>query len=83
VIHYEPWWNPAAQAQATDRAHRIGQTRPVLAVQLVVAGSVEERILRLQERKRALADAILAGDAATVHGLELRDVEDLLAPLAS
>src|SRR5438045_5239185 len=59
VIHYDPWWNPAAQAQATDRAHRIGQTRPVFVSQLIVAGSVEERMLTLQRRKRNLADAII------------------------
>ena len=59
VIHYDPWWNPAAQAQATDRAHRIGQTKPVFVYNLIVAGSVEERMLALQRHKRALADAIL------------------------
>jgi len=60
VIHYDPWWNPAAHAQATDRAHRIGQTRPVFVYNLIVAGSVEERMLGLQRRKRLLADGILA-----------------------
>jgi SNF2 family DNA or RNA helicase len=59
VIHYDPWWNPAAQAQATDRAYRIGQTRPVFVHSLIVAGSVEERMLALQRRKRNLADAII------------------------
>ncbi|MEM9693114.1 MAG: DEAD/DEAH box helicase, partial [Myxococcota bacterium] len=59
VIHYDPWWNPAAQAQATDRAYRIGQKSPVFVYNLIVAGSVEERMLRLQERKRQLASAIL------------------------
>ena len=51
VVHYDPWWNPAAQAQATDRAYRIGQTRPVFVHNLYVAGSVEERVLALQQRK--------------------------------
>ncbi|HEY5937958.1 MAG TPA: DEAD/DEAH box helicase, partial [Kofleriaceae bacterium] len=59
VIHYDPWWNPAAQAQATDRAHRIGQTKPVFVHDLIVAGSVEERMLGLQRHKRLLANAIL------------------------
>ncbi len=80
VIHYEPWWNPAAQAQATDRAHRIGQTNPVFVHNLIVSGSVEERMLRLQERKRHLADTILG---ATSGGANLSedDVDDLFAPL--
>jgi superfamily II DNA or RNA helicase len=81
VIHYEPWWNPAAQAQATDRAHRVGQTQPVFVHSLIVSGSVEERMLRLQEKKRHLADAILA-DAPTLPALSEEDVEGLFAPLA-
>jgi superfamily II DNA or RNA helicase len=80
VIHYDPWWNPAAQAQATDRAYRIGQTRPVFVYNLVVAGSVEERMLALQQRKRQLADGILARDEAGL-GLTPREVDGLLAPL--
>ena len=82
VIHYDPWWNPAAQAQATDRAYRIGQTRPVFVYNLIVAGSVEERMMGLQRRKQNLADSILcAGDPS----LELTedDVDDLFAPLSS
>jgi SNF2 family DNA or RNA helicase len=81
VIHYDPWWNPAAQAQATDRAYRIGQTRPVFVYNLIVAGSVEERMLELQRRKQALADGLLAaGDHGRVE-LSEREVEDLFAPL--
>ena len=80
VIHFDPWWNPAAQAQATDRAYRIGQTRPVFVYNLIAAGSVEERILQLQRRKRKLADAILGG-GEVAGGLDLQDVEDLFAPL--
>ena len=80
VIHYDPWWNPAAQAQATDRAHRIGQTKPVFVHDLIIAGSVEERMLGLQRHKRDLANAILDhGKRATT--LSERDVDDLLAPL--
>ncbi len=81
VIHFDPWWNPAAQAQATDRAYRIGQTRPVFVYNLIVAGSVEERMMGLQRRKKNLADSILgAGDP----NLELTegDVDDLFAPLS-
>lgn len=81
VIHYDPWWNPAAQAQATDRAYRIGQTRPVFVYNLIVEGSVEARMMGLQRRKQNLADSILcAGDPS----LELTedDVDDLFAPLS-
>lgn len=54
VVHYDPWWNPAVEAQATDRAHRIGQTRKVQSIKLIGAGTVEEKVLQLQEEKRAL-----------------------------
>jgi superfamily II DNA or RNA helicase len=81
VIHYDPWWNPAAQNQATDRAYRIGQKRPVFVYKLIVAGSVEERMLGLQQRKQNLADAILSGHAGSTR-LRPEDVEDLFAPLA-
>jgi SNF2 family DNA or RNA helicase len=82
VIHYDPWWNPAAQAQATDRAHRIGQTKPVFVHDLIVAGSVEERMLGLQKHKRKLADAILSNGSTAPGVLTERDLDDLLAPLA-
>ncbi len=84
VIHYDPWWNPQAQEQANDRAYRIGQTKPVFVYDLFVAGSVEERILALQSKKRRLADALLKGaplmadDGPFSEG----DVETLFAPLA-
>jgi superfamily II DNA or RNA helicase len=81
VIHYDPWWNPAAQAQATDRAHRIGQTKPVFVHDLIAAGSVEERMLSLQKHKRALASAILDNGQAGTGALSERDIDDLLAPL--
>jgi superfamily II DNA or RNA helicase len=64
VIHYDPWWNPAVQSQATDRAHRIGQDKPVFVYSLVCAGTIEERILQLQSSKRDLAEAVLAGGEA-------------------
>jgi superfamily II DNA or RNA helicase len=81
VIHYDPWWNPAAQAQATDRAHRIGQTKPVFVHDLIVAGSVEERMLSLQRHKRLLATAILDKGNTANATLSERDLDDLLAPL--
>jgi hypothetical protein len=78
VFLCDPWWNPAVEAQAADRTHRIGQTRPVFVYRLVAAGTVEERILALQDSKRALMDAAL-GDGAAAAGLTK---EDLLALLA-
>jgi superfamily II DNA or RNA helicase len=80
VVHYDPWWNPAAQAQATDRAYRIGQKRPVFVHNLVVAGSVEERVLMLQEKKRWLSTTLL-GDAGCASPLSEGDVDALFAPL--
>jgi SNF2 family DNA or RNA helicase len=61
IFILDPWWNPAVEDQAADRAHRIGQTRPVFVYRLVTQDTVEERILALQARKRALADAALDG----------------------
>jgi superfamily II DNA or RNA helicase len=80
VVHFDPWWNPAAQAQATDRAYRIGQTRPVFVHNLYVAGSVEERVLQLQERKRWLSTSLL-GDGGASAPLNAEDIEALLAPI--
>jgi SNF2-related domain/Helicase conserved C-terminal domain len=80
VVHYDPWWNPAAQAQATDRAYRIGQRRPVFVHSLYVAGSVEERVLLLQQKKRWLSMSIL-GDSGPETALDEHDVDALFAPL--
>src|SRR6185369_14422340 len=83
VIHYDPWWNATAQSQATDRAYRIGQTRPVFVYNLIVAGSVEERMLRLQQKKRELANALLkAAPSADASPLTYGEIEDLFSPLA-
>lgn len=81
VIHADPWWNPAVEEQASARAHRIGQDRPVFVYRLVVAGSIEERMLELQARKLALADAVLGADAAEPAKFTAEDLELLLAPL--
>ena len=78
VIHFDPWWNPAVEEQAADRAHRIGQDKPVFVYRLVAAGTVEERILALQAKKRALADSALAG-AAAAASLTRDDLLSLLA----
>jgi superfamily II DNA or RNA helicase len=80
VIHYDPWWNASAQAQATDRAHRIGQENPVFIYNLIVSGSVEERMMVLQQRKRWLSESLLDGTAASFLK-DRGEVEHLLAPL--
>ena len=80
VIHYDPWWNPAAEAQATDRAHRIGQSKPVFVYKLIAQGTVEERMLELQERKRTLAAGLYAGASGSPLALTAADLERLLAP---
>ena len=80
VIHYDPWWNPAAEAQATDRAYRIGQTKPVFVHRLICAGTVEERIQKLQVDKAKLADDLLAG-ANKATSPDEKTLKELLAPL--
>jgi SNF2 family DNA or RNA helicase len=84
VIHYDPWWNPAVENQATDRAHRIGQTQSVWVVKLVAQGTIEERILALQERKAQLAGSLYSGSAARKEPLFTEsDLAELLQPLSS
>jgi len=79
VFLLDPWWNPAVEAQAIDRTHRIGQTRPVFAYRLVARDTVEEKILALQAGKRALADAILTEDKSLIGELKAEDIELLLS----
>jgi superfamily II DNA or RNA helicase len=79
VIHFDPWWNPAVEEQATSRAHRMGQSRSVQAYKLIAAGTVEEKIQALQSRKRELFEASLGGDEAFVEKLTGEDLEELLA----
>jgi superfamily II DNA or RNA helicase len=78
VYLLDPWWNPAVEAQAIDRAHRIGQTRSVIATRLVARDTVEEKILELQASKRALADAILGQDQGVLAGIGRAELEVLL-----
>ncbi len=78
VVHFDPWWNPAVEAQATDRAHRIGQTRVVTSYKLITRGTVEEKILRLQERKRATLAALL-GEESLAEALDWNEIQELLA----
>ncbi|CAB3803698.1 RNA polymerase-associated protein RapA [Paraburkholderia ultramafica] len=81
VIHYDPWWNPAAENQATDRAHRLGQEKPVFVYKLIAAGSIEEKIVELQEQKAGLADSILSEDAAGAAKFSDDDLDALFAPM--
>jgi superfamily II DNA or RNA helicase len=78
VIHLDPWWNPAVEAQATDRAHRIGQTRNVTVYRLLTRGTVEERVRRMQERKRAVIDAATGDSGSAPSNWTRRDLEELL-----
>jgi superfamily II DNA or RNA helicase len=81
VIHYDPWWNPAAEAQASDRAHRIGQDKPVIVYRLITAGTVEERIEAMKARKAELAAAVLAGGGTSERlRFDQGDLDALLAP---
>jgi len=77
VIHYDPWWNPAVEDQATDRTHRIGQTKAVISYKLITRGTVEEKILALQKRKRELAAGVLGGDEEVAKALSEQDIEEL------
>ena len=79
VFLLDPWWNPAVEAQAVDRAHRIGQTRPVFAYRLIARDTVEEKVLELQKTKRDLADAILNEDNGLIRNLKREDLELLLS----
>ena len=77
VIHYDPWWNPAVEDQASDRAHRIGQTKSVFVYKLIAADTVEERIVELQERKAALASLALSEDGMALPAMDADDIDFL------
>jgi len=83
VIHYDPWWNPAVERQATDRAHRIGQDKPVFVYKLLTEGTVEEKIAELQARKQGLSDAVLGGAEQAAAEFGEAELADLFAPLSS
>ena len=78
VIHYDPWWNQAAQNQATDRAHRIGQVHKVTVYNLISKGTIEEKILEMQKNKQQLADNILGNDRVNSSNLSKEDLLGLL-----
>jgi SNF2 family DNA or RNA helicase len=79
IFLLDPWWNPAVESQAIDRAHRIGQTRPVFAYRLIARDTVEEKVLQLQAQKRALADAIITADNSLIRDLGREELELLLS----
>ena len=79
IFLLDPWWNPAVEAQAIDRAHRIGRMQPVVAYRLIARDTVEEKILELQAHKRELADSIISEDNSTLRKLEVEDLEMLLS----
>jgi SNF2 family DNA or RNA helicase len=78
VFVLDPWWNPAAESQAIDRAHRIGQTRTVFACRLIARGTVEEKVAELQERKREIVRAIMGEERALEGAVTREDLEVLL-----
>jgi len=77
VVHFDPWWNPAVEDQATDRAHRIGQTRVVTSYKLIAEGTVEEKILALQQKKRAIIKATLGGEDSLADNLTWEEIQSL------
>ncbi len=79
VIHFDPWWNPAVEDQATDRAHRIGQKRTVYSVKLITKGTVEEKVVAMQQRKQGIIDATLTTDEQIMQKLTWEDVQELLS----
>jgi SNF2 family DNA or RNA helicase len=79
VVHFDRWWNPAVEEQATDRAYRIGQTQPVQVHRLITEGTIEDRIAEMLEAKRALADAILGSGEASLTELTDRELSDLVS----
>jgi SNF2 family DNA or RNA helicase len=79
VIHLDPWWNPAVEDQATDRAHRIGQTKTVSVYRIVAAGTIEEAILRMKQHKRALASAVIEDDLGPLEKIGEEELAELLA----
>jgi len=81
VIHYDPWWNPAVENQATDRAHRIGQDKPVFVYKLITSGTVEEKILQMQEKKRSLAEGIFDVNSKAARKLTSKDISALFEPM--
>jgi SNF2 family DNA or RNA helicase len=81
VIHYDPWWNPAAEMQATDRAHRMGQSKPVFVYKLITSGTVEEKILQMQDKKRRIVEGLLNAEKAYQGQFSAEDLQYLFQPM--
>ena len=80
VIHYDPWWNPAVEDQATDRAHRIGQTKKVFVHRMVTLGTIEEKMEVLKDKKRAIVASVMDAEHGGALSMTEADVEDLFGP---
>ena len=78
VIHFDPWWNPSIEEQATDRTHRIGQKNVVTVYKLISKGTIEENIVKLQDKKKALADEILNGEGMDSGSFSKEELLELL-----
>ena len=78
VIHLDPWWNYSAQNQASDRAHRIGQTRTVEVIKLIAENSIEERVVSLQDEKKELVDKVISNDDSSIKKLSIKDLKSIL-----
>ena len=78
VIHFDPWWNPAVEDQATDRAYRIGQKRTVYSIKMITKGTIEEKVLAMQKKKKSVIDATLTQDEHVMNKLTWDDVQELL-----
>jgi SNF2 family DNA or RNA helicase len=79
VLHYDPWWNPAVMEQASDRAHRIGQRKTVRVYNIVSKDTIEEKIVKLQEKKKGLADSVITEGAQFINKMEQADIQELFA----
>ncbi|MCL2835477.1 MAG: SWF/SNF helicase family protein, partial [Defluviitaleaceae bacterium] len=80
VVHYDPWWNPAVMAQASDRAHRFGQTRMVQVFNIVSKDSIEEKIIALQNLKKDMVDAVIEEGASFISKLTPEEILELFTP---
>jgi SNF2 family DNA or RNA helicase len=79
VVHVDPWWNPMVERQATDRAHRLGQENRVMVYKLITRGTVEEKMLKLQQRKQNLFDNIIENNVNPIKAISWEDIQDLLS----
>jgi Helicase conserved C-terminal domain. len=81
VIHYDPWWNPAVEEQATDRVYRIGQQNKVHVLKLITKGTIEEKIFKLQRKKKELSDSVITSKEVFINTLTKEELEELFGPM--